>query len=110
MKILFNTTFYVASKALAFKNVPGLLDLLGQNGLDIGIQYHTNKKCKEFVSSTATVERQLMSEEVHNTRFLCVPADGSTDKSTIEQGAVYVPYTGPNGRPTTVCSLLTLLP
>ena len=27
MKILFNTAFYVASKGLAFKNFPGLLDL-----------------------------------------------------------------------------------
>ena len=51
-----------------------------------------------------------MSEKVHHARFLCVPADGSTDKRTTEQGAVYLLYTGPNGRPTTVCSLLTLLP
>ena len=50
-----------------------------------------------------------MSDEVHNDRLLCVPADGSTDKSTTEQGAVYVRYKGPNGRPTTVHSLLTLL-
>ena len=39
-----------------------------------------------------------------------MPADGSTDKSTTEQGAVYVLYTGPNGRPTTVRSLMILLP
>ena len=75
--------FYVASKALSRK-----LDLQGQNGLDTGIQYHTHKKCKEFVSSTASVDRQRMSEEVDNARFLCVPADESTDKSTTEQGAV----------------------
>ena len=51
-----------------------------------------------------------MSDDVHNARFLCVPADCSTDKGTTEQGAVYVRYTGPNGRPTTVRSLLILLP
>jgi len=50
MKILFNTTFYVASKRLAFKNFPGLLDLQGWNGVD--------KKRKKFVPSTALVERQ----------------------------------------------------
>ena len=88
MKILFNTAFYVASKGLAFKSFPGLLDLQGKNGLVIGIQYHIEKKCKEFVSSTASMERQRMSEEVHNARFLCVPDDGSTDKCTTEQGAV----------------------
>ena len=31
-------------------------------------------------------------------------------QGTTEQGAVYVRYTGPNGRPTTVRSLLILLP
>ena len=51
-----------------------------------------------------------MSEEVYNARFLCVPADGSTDRSTTEQGAVYVQYTGSNGRPNRVHSSLTLLP
>ena len=51
-----------------------------------------------------------MPEKVHNARFLCVPADFSTDKSTAEQGAVYVRYTGPNGKPTTVHSLLTFSP
>ena len=54
----------------------------------IGIQYHTDKKCKEFVSSTASLEQQRMSEEVHNARFLYMPADGFTDKSTTEQGAL----------------------
>ena len=78
--------------------------------MDIGTQYHTTKKCKEFVLSTASVEQQQMSEEVHNARLLCVPADGSTGKSTTEQGALYVRYKGPNGGPTTVRSLLTLLP
>ena len=37
----------------------------------------------------ASVEQQRMSEEVHNARFLCVLADGYTDKSITEQEAVY---------------------
>jgi len=90
MEILFNTAFYVASEGLAFKKFPGLLDLQEKNGLDTGIQYRTDKKCKEFVSSIASVERQRRLEEVHNARFLCVLADGSTDKSITEQEAVYV--------------------
>jgi len=40
-------------------------------------------------SSIASVERQRMSEEVHNAQFLCVLADGSTDKSITGQEAVY---------------------
>ena len=51
-----------------------------------------------------------MSDKVHNARLLCVPADCSKDKGPSEQGAVYVRYTGLNGRPTTVRSLLILLP
>ena len=51
-----------------------------------------------------------MSEQVHNAKFLCVTAGGSTNKSATEQGAVYVRYTGPNGRPTTAHRLLILLP
>ena len=68
------------------------------------------QKVQKLVSSTASVEQQRMSEKVHNARFLCMPADGSTDKSTTEQGAVDVLYTGTNGRPTTVHILLRLLP
>lgn len=101
MGMLFNTAFYVASEGLAFKKFPGLLDLQEKNGLDIGAQYRTDKKCKEFVSSMASVERERISDEVHNARFMCVLADGSTDKSITEQETVYVRYVGPNGRPTT---------
>ena len=101
MGMLFNTAFYVASEGLAFKKFPGLLDLQEKNGLDIGAQYRTDKKCKEFVSSMASVERERISDEVHNARFMCVLANGSTDKSITEQETVYVRYVGPNGRPTT---------
>ena len=89
-------------------NKRGLLALQGQNCLGIGVEYHTDKKRKEFVSSTASEEQQQMSEQVHNAKFLCVHADGFTNKSAT--GAVYLPHTGPNGRPTTAHSLLILLP
>jgi len=39
-----------------------------------------------------------MSEQLHKAQFLCVLADGSTDKSITKQEAVYARYTGPNGR------------
>ena len=48
-----------------------------------------------------SVERERISDEVHDARFLCVLADGSTDKSITEQEAVYIRYVGSNGRPTT---------
>ena len=47
MNILFNTVFYIASGGLAFKKFSGLLDLQEKNGLDIGTQYHTDKKLQK---------------------------------------------------------------
>ena len=101
MNMLLKTAFYVASEGLAFKKFSGLLDLQEKNGLDIGTQYRNDKKCKEFVSSMASVERERISDEVHNARIMCVFANGSTDKSITEQETVYVRYVEPNGRPTT---------
>ncbi|KAL9977713.1 hypothetical protein ACROYT_G015149 [Oculina patagonica] len=38
-----------------------------KNGLDIGAgQYRNDKKCKEFVSSMASVARERITDEVHN--------------------------------------------
>ena len=48
-----------------------------------------------------SVERERISDEVHDARFLWVCADGSTDKSIMEQETVYIRYVGLNGRPTT---------
>ena len=80
MNMLLKTAFYVASEGLAFKKFSGLLDLQEKNGLDIGTQYRNDKKCKEFVSSMASVERERISDEVHNAQFVCVFANGSTVK------------------------------
>ena len=44
------------------------------------------KKCKEFVLSTASVEWQRMSEEVHYARLLCVPSDGSRIRVPLNKG------------------------
>jgi len=51
MEIPVNMAFYVVSKGLAFKKFPGLFDLQEKNGLDTGMQYRTDKKCKEFKHS-----------------------------------------------------------
>ena len=67
----------------------------------MGIQFESDKACKDFVESIATVENERCQSEFEGARFLCVLADGSTDKSITEQEALYVRFTGFNGRPST---------
>ena len=98
---LFNTAFYIASENLAFSKFKGLCDLQEKNGLDFGSQYKNDKACRDFVEHIAAVEKEQSQEEIKNARFLCVLADGSTDKSITEQESVYVRCTGSNGRPST---------
>ena len=43
----------------------------------------------------------LRGSKIENARFLCVLADGSTDKSITEQESVYVRCTGSNRHPST---------
>ena len=95
---LFNTAFYTANENLAFSKFKGLCDLQEMNGLDLGSQYRNDKACKQFVESIAEVEKERAKKEIESARFLCVLADGSTDKSIVEQEAVYVRYTGSNGQ------------
>ena len=98
---LFNTAFFTANENLAFSKFKGLCDLQEKNGLDLGSQYRNDKACKQFVESIAEVEKERAKKEIESARFLCVLADGSTDKSIVEQEAVYVRYTGSNGCPLT---------
>ena len=98
MEKLFNTAHYVAKEGLAFKKFTGLCDLQEKDGLDIGNNYRNEIKCKEFVSSIAAIE-QKYAKEIGDPRFLCVLADGATDKSVTEQLTVFVCYTDSNGRP-----------
>ena len=101
MHKLFNTAFYIASENLAFSKFKGLCDLQEKNGLDFGSQYKNDKACRDFVENIAAVEKERSQEEIENARFLCVLADGSTDKIITEQESVYVRCTGSNGRSST---------
>ena len=97
----FNTAFYAANENVAFSKFKGLCNLQEKNGVDMEIQYKSEKACKDFVESIAAVENERCQSEIEGARFLCVLADGSTDKSITEQQALYVRFTGFNGRPST---------
>ena len=109
MEKLFNTAHYVAKEGLAFKKFMGLCDLQEKNGLNIGNDYRNKIKCKEFVFSIAAIEQEKYAKEIRDARFLCVLADGATDKSVTEQLTVFVRYTDSNGRPSTQFSDLVSL-
>lgn len=58
--------------------------------------------CQQFVDNIAAAEQEQCVKEINNARFLCIMADGSTDKSITEQETVYVCCAGSNGHPTTL--------
>lgn len=74
-----------------------LLALQSKNGIDVGTNYRTDKACKDFCTNAAEVLKEETSENVNGARFICILADGSTDKGIIEQELVYVRYVGENG-------------
>ena len=49
-----------------------------------------DKACRDFVENIAAVEKERSQEEIENGRFLCVLADGSTEKSITEQGSRFM--------------------
>ena len=109
MEKVFNTAHYVAKESLAFNKFTGLCDLQEKNGLNIANNYRNKIKCKVFVSSIAAIEQEKYAKEIRDARFLCVLADGATDKSVTEQLTVFVRYTDSNGRPSTQFSDLVSL-
>lgn len=60
-----------------------------------------NTVLTKSAKSLCPAQREKISDEIDSAQFRCVLSDGSTDKSITKQEAVYVGYTGPNGRPTT---------
>lgn len=61
------------------------------------------------MSSIGSIEWEKCAKEIKDARFLCVLADGATDKSVTEQLTVFVRYTASNGRPSTQFSYLVSL-
>ena len=102
MHKLVNTAYDVAKEGLGFTKFKELCDLQQKNGLDLGSQYRNEKMCQQFVDKIAAAEQEQCVKEINNARFLCIMADGSTDKSITEQETVYVCCAGSNGHPTTL--------
>lgn len=95
---LFNTAYYIAKEGEAFRKFPNLVGLMKKNGVDVGSNYINEKACREFCISAADVLKENTAEQVQNARFICLLADGSTDKSITEQEIVYVRYVDSAGQ------------
>ena len=100
LNILFNTAYYVAKQKLAFVKFSSLCDLQVQNGIQLNAAYNNAPACKDFLSSIAATIKAEINSEVVESNFISVIADGSTDKSIIEQEGVYIRYVK-SGKPTT---------
>ncbi|MES9884373.1 MAG: hAT transposon family protein [Sedimenticola sp.] len=106
---LFNTAYYVATENEAFVKFPRLLCLQSKNGVDIGKNYQNDMACKDFCMSTAEVLKEETTENIKGARFICILADGSTDKGIVEQELVYVRYVDENGElKTRLCEIVDL--
>ena len=94
---LFNTAHFVAKEKIALAKFPGLCDLQEKNGINIGQHYRNAPACKGFISAIAISERNGTKNDLKNSRFFSVLADGSTDSGIIEQESVFVRYVDKGG-------------
>ena len=79
LKYLINTIVFVC-KDISFHKFQILCNLQAKNGLDLG----NDKGSQAFVSCIADVEKQPISDDLVNTKFISVIADGAADNGIIE--------------------------
>ena len=60
-------------------------------GLDIGMEYRTDKSAATFAGGIAEAERHRIRRSLSSARFVSAIFDGSTDSSYQEAEIVYVP-------------------
>ena len=69
-----------------------MCELQDKNGVLIGVNYQNPQGCSNFINSIAQVQRQDTMRDLERSRFFSLRAYGSTDRSIVEQEAVYVRY------------------
>ena len=87
---LFNTAHSVAMHNWSLKDFKPLCELQVKNGVLMGDNYLNHVGATNFIDSIAEVQRQDTMRSLAQSRFFSIRADGSTDRSIIEQEAVYV--------------------
>ena len=87
---LFNTAHSVAMHNWSLKDFKPLCELQIKNGMLMGDNYQNHAGVTNFINSIAEVQRQDTMRCLAQSRFFSIRADGSTDRSIVEQEAVYV--------------------
>ncbi|XP_072015069.1 zinc finger protein 862-like [Amphiura filiformis] len=101
IRILMNTAHFTAKEDLAMKKFPKLCTLQEKNGLKIGDNWRNDKACRKFIDAVADESRQDIKDEINDAQFICILADGTTDRGVIEQENVYVRYADKDNTPKT---------
>ncbi len=89
MNNLFRTTHALAKKGRPFSDFVWQVELDEKKGTKVGTQYRTDKKCSEFASSIAAVEKKKLHARLEQAKFLSFMMDGATDVSTSEQELLF---------------------
>ena len=90
-RVLFNSAHCIAKKDWSLHSFTDLIQLQEKNGLHVGEEYWTNDHGpRMFLKHIAEVQRLKTKDILEQCRFFSVMADGSTDRSIVEQEAVYV--------------------
>ena len=89
---LYNTAYSVAMHNWSLNDFKPLCELQAKNGVLIGENYQNPTCATKFINSIAEVQRMDTMGRLRDARFFSIRADGSTDRSIVEQEAVYVRY------------------
>ena len=94
-KVLFTTIYYLIENSRPFTDFKGLTELQRTNGVTLGETYCNDKQAKTFANYIYQAKRQTLAESVTSSEVLAFIADGSTDRGTIDEEAVYIRYINP---------------
>ncbi|XP_052223803.1 zinc finger protein 862-like [Dreissena polymorpha] len=87
---LFRTAYFIASHAKPFTDFAELCKLQNENGIDLGDTYINDKACVEFITHIAGCYFDDLKKILHDSPFLSIYCDGTTDNSNSEKECILV--------------------
>lgn len=88
--LLFRNAHVLTKRNRPFTDFEWMCELDEIKGLNIGPNYRSDKKCREFTDAIGEVERQLLEDRLKSAKFLSVICDEATDSAVMEQLIIYV--------------------
>ncbi|XP_070550824.1 zinc finger protein 862-like [Ptychodera flava] len=101
LRYLFNTAYAVIKAGKPFSDFEFLCRVQLKNGLPLGHNYINTHGCTTFMKSIADNLKRRISGEIKDANFVSALADGSTDRSVVEQEITYIRYVGKEKLPIT---------